>query len=98
VRSARPVGVSPLASRDDDETRRLLDETVLLLDPMLNPDGRDALAHENHRSIGREPAPSCRCWSTPTASTSHPKDRRKLRAGEGRGFFFGRSPPSEVIP
>jgi hypothetical protein len=48
---------------DDEETRSLLDNTVLLLDPMINPDGRDAFAHRNHRSIGREPKAARDDWS-----------------------------------
>jgi hypothetical protein len=52
-----------LTTRDDAETRSLLDNTVLLLDPMINPDGRDAFGHYNHRAIGREPRSERDDWS-----------------------------------
>ena len=52
-----------MTTRDDAETRGLLDDTVLLLDPMINPDGRDAFAHRNHRTIGREPTARRDDWS-----------------------------------
>jgi hypothetical protein len=52
-----------LTTLDDEETHTLLDNTVLLLDPMINPDGRDAFAHRNHRSIGREPKAPRDDWS-----------------------------------
>ena len=55
--------IDRLTTRDDVETRELLDNTVLLLDPMINPDGRDAFAHRNHRSIGRQPTPRRDDWS-----------------------------------
>ncbi len=45
--------VEHLTTRDDVDTRRLLERTVILVDPMLNPDGRDAFAHRNHKGIGR---------------------------------------------
>ncbi len=52
-----------LATRDDAATLAALDNTVVLLDPMINPDGRDAFAHRNHRSIGREPKAARDDWS-----------------------------------
>lgn len=45
--------VEHLTTRDDADTRRLLDRTVVMIDPMLNPDGRDAFADRNHKAIGR---------------------------------------------
>ncbi len=55
--------IEHVTTRDDAETAALLDNTVLLLDPMINPDGRDAFAHRNHRSIGREPKAARDDWS-----------------------------------
>lgn len=44
--------VEQLVTADDAATRALLDQAVVLIDPMLNPDGRDAFAHHNHQRIG----------------------------------------------
>jgi hypothetical protein len=55
--------VHHMTTRDDAATLEVLDNVVLLLDPMLNPDGRDAFAHRNHRSIGREPKSARDDWS-----------------------------------
>ncbi len=52
-----------LATRDDPQTLEVLDKVVILLDPMLNPDGRDAFARRNHESIGRHPKSERDDWS-----------------------------------
>ncbi len=52
-----------LATAEDAETLEVLDNTVILLDPMLNPDGRDAFAWRNLQSIGREPSAERDDWS-----------------------------------
>ena len=52
-----------LATGNDPETLTVLDNVVVLLDPMLNPDGRDAFARRNHESIGREPRAQRDDWS-----------------------------------
>jgi hypothetical protein len=52
-----------LATRDDAPTREALERTVVLIDPMLNPDGRDAFAHLNHESIGETPNPKPQDWA-----------------------------------
>ena len=52
-----------LTTRNDPATLELLRNTVVLIDPMLNPDGRDAFAHRNHRAIGRVPSGSPDDWS-----------------------------------
>ncbi len=52
-----------LTTRDDEETMGVLRNCVVLLDPMLNPDGRDAFANINHENIGREPLPDPEDWS-----------------------------------
>lgn len=52
-----------LATADDEATLRILDNVVLIIDPVLNPDGRDAFAHHNHVRLGREPNPDNQDWS-----------------------------------
>ncbi len=45
------------------ETLEILRNTVVLVDPILNPDGRDAHARHNHENIGRVPASARDDWS-----------------------------------
>ncbi|MGB6334133.1 MAG: M14 family zinc carboxypeptidase, partial [Thermoanaerobaculia bacterium] len=52
-----------LATAEDAETLEVLDNTVILLDPMLNPDGRDAFAWRNLERNGREPSAERDDWS-----------------------------------
>ncbi|MDH3497232.1 MAG: M14 family zinc carboxypeptidase [Gemmatimonadota bacterium] len=52
-----------LTTRNDPATLEALRNTVVLIDPMLNPDGRDAFAHLNHESIGRIPSGDRDDWS-----------------------------------
>ena len=52
-----------LTTRDDAETRAVLASAVILIDPMLNPDGREAFAHTNHENIGRTPNPNRDDWA-----------------------------------
>lgn len=52
-----------LSTRDDRATREVLRDAVVLIDPMLNPDGRDAFAHLNHENIGRLPNPERDDWA-----------------------------------
>jgi hypothetical protein len=42
-----------LTTRDDETTLGILRNTVVIIDPMLNPDGRDAHAHYNLQRLGR---------------------------------------------
>ncbi|MCP4205413.1 MAG: hypothetical protein GY769_26175 [bacterium] len=51
-----------LVTGDDEETREVLENVVVLLDPMLNPDGRDAFAHHNHRRLGSSPVSERDDW------------------------------------
>jgi hypothetical protein len=52
-----------LTLQDDAETREILRSTLILMDPILNPDGRDAHARHNHENIGRIVASDRRDWS-----------------------------------
>jgi hypothetical protein len=52
-----------LATRDDAATLEVLRNTVVLIDPVLNPDGRDAFAHHNHNALGGRPNPEAEDWS-----------------------------------
>ncbi len=52
-----------LTIADDPATMRVLKEAVILIDPMLNPDGRDAFVQYNHRRLGRAPNPDRRDWN-----------------------------------
>jgi hypothetical protein len=51
-----------LTTRDDAATMEVLRNAVILIDPMLNPDGRDAFAHLNQENLGREPNPKGEDW------------------------------------
>lgn len=52
-----------LTTRDDPETMEVLRNVVLLIDPVLNPDGRDAFAHHNHARLGRTVVTDNADWS-----------------------------------
>lgn len=52
-----------LTTRNDPATLEALRNVVVLIDPMLNPDGRDAFAHLNQENMGREPNPAPMDWS-----------------------------------
>lgn len=73
--------IEHLTTRDDEETRRILQNAVLLIDPMINPDGRDAFAQENHERIGRLPNPRRADWNNDYASF----EALKFRTGH---YFF----------
>ncbi len=44
-----------LAARGDERVGRILDETVVIIDPMQNPDGRDRFIHAFEMAEGLEP-------------------------------------------
>jgi hypothetical protein len=44
-----------LATADDAQTKRWLSEAVVLIDPCLNPDGRDRFANWYRNEVGRRP-------------------------------------------
>ncbi|MGD2151639.1 MAG: M14 family metallopeptidase [Gemmatimonadales bacterium] len=52
-----------LTTRSDAATMEVLRNAVILIDPMLNPDGRDAFANLNHQNLGREPNPLREDWN-----------------------------------
>jgi hypothetical protein len=52
-----------LTTRSDAATMEVLENAVILIDPMLNPDGRDAFANLNHQNLGREPNPLREDWN-----------------------------------
>lgn len=55
--------VEHLTSRNDPETLEALRNAVVLVDPMLNPDGREAFANANHQAIGRLPSSQRDDWA-----------------------------------
>jgi hypothetical protein len=52
-----------LTTQDDPATIEVLRNAVILIDPMLNPDGRDAFANLNHQNIGRALNPERDDWA-----------------------------------
>jgi hypothetical protein len=52
-----------LVTQDTPEIREMLSNTVVLIDPMINPDGRDAFAQFNHQRTGRQVNPSRDDWN-----------------------------------
>lgn len=70
-----------LTTRDDETTLHVLRNTVVLIDPILNPDGRDAHVHFNMQRGGREPNPERHDWSNDTDWW----DGLKFRTGH---YFF----------
>jgi hypothetical protein len=70
-----------LATQDDPATLEVLDRVVVLIDPMLNPDGRDAFARLNHENIGRVPNPHGDDW----ANDFTPWQSLKFRTGH---YYF----------
>jgi hypothetical protein len=52
-----------LTTRDDAATLEVLENTVVLIDPMLNPDGREAFVQINYQNEGREPNPDPQDWA-----------------------------------
>ncbi|HEX9692053.1 MAG TPA: M14 metallopeptidase family protein [Gemmatimonadales bacterium] len=52
-----------LTTSSDPATLEVLRNAVILIDPMLNPDGRDAHTHINHENVGRESSAKPQDWS-----------------------------------
>jgi hypothetical protein len=52
-----------LTTRSDAATMEVLQNAVVLIDPILNPDGRDAFANLNHQNLGRVPNPLREDWN-----------------------------------
>lgn len=55
-----------LSTRNDEETVQVLRDAVILIDPMLNPDGRDAHTYFNIQRGGRTPNPERYDWGHDT--------------------------------
>ncbi|RMD93823.1 MAG: hypothetical protein D6814_15155, partial [Calditrichaeota bacterium] len=55
--------IQHLTTQNDAETREILQNVVAVIDPMLNPDGRDAFVEYNHLAIGRVPNPERDDWA-----------------------------------
>lgn len=64
-----------LAAARDAATRELLDTTIILIDPCLNPDGLDRFAHHTNSNRGRQPNADTQNWdhieSFPTGRTNY---------------------------
>ncbi len=52
-----------LATESGDAVMQVLDNTVVIIDPMLNPDGRDAFAMFNHQRTGQHVNASDEDWN-----------------------------------
>lgn len=52
-----------LTTANDSETLALLQNLIIIIDPVLNPDGRDAFAYHNHDRLGRQVNPDNSDWS-----------------------------------
>ncbi|MGD2217232.1 MAG: M14 family metallopeptidase [Gemmatimonadales bacterium] len=52
-----------LTTRSDAATMEVLENAVILIDPMLNPDGREAFANLNHQNLGQVPNPLREDWN-----------------------------------
>jgi hypothetical protein len=70
-----------LTTGEDQATREVLKNAVILIDPMINPDGRDAFAYLNHENIGRAPNPERADW----ANDLTPWQSLKFRTGH---YYF----------
>ena len=55
--------IEHLSTDESSETQSLLQNLVVIIDPMLNPDGRDAFAHYNHQALGSRINPSREDWN-----------------------------------
>ncbi len=54
--------VYQLAAGTDPVTTQILEELVVILDPLLNPDGRDRYVHSYQKRLGSEPNPRREAW------------------------------------
>lgn len=70
-----------LTSSNAPGVQTLLRNTVILIDPMLNPDGRDAFAQENHARLGRSSVADRNDWNNDYSSFE------ALRFRTGHYFF-----------
>jgi hypothetical protein len=54
--------VYQLAAGTDPVTRRILDECVVMIDPLVNPDGRDRYVASITKRLGHQPDPDSEAW------------------------------------
>lgn len=52
-----------LTTQQTPEVQAWLDNTVMIIDPTINADGRDAFAQANHQAIGRVPSADLADWA-----------------------------------
>jgi len=52
-----------LVTSNEPDVLEMLRNTVVLIDPVINPDGRDAFAQHNHQRTGRVVNPSLNDWN-----------------------------------
>ncbi|MGB0513817.1 MAG: M14 family zinc carboxypeptidase, partial [Wenzhouxiangellaceae bacterium] len=55
--SAAAIVAWHLATSDDEEVRRILDQLIIVMEPVINPDGVDRFAHWVNANRGRNPSP-----------------------------------------
>ncbi|MEM1128469.1 MAG: M14 family zinc carboxypeptidase [Bacteroidota bacterium] len=82
-----------LTTRSDAATMSALENTVVLIDPMVNPDGRDAFAQENHERIGAFPNPSRTDWNNRYTSFEALKYRTTHYYFDGNRDWFANTQP-----
>lgn len=70
-----------LTISDDAATMELLQNLVILIDPVLNPDGREAFANLNNDRLGRIPNPNPDDWANDFTGW----EARKFRTGH---YYF----------
>jgi len=54
--SAAPIVAWHLATSDEEQVRRTLDELIIVMEPVINPDGVDRFAHWVNANRGRNPS------------------------------------------
>lgn len=56
--AAMQVAYTLLSKPDDPEVKAILDNVIVILDPLQNPDGRNRFVHDYYTALGLEPAGS----------------------------------------
>lgn len=73
----------------------MLRKAVVLIDPMLNPDGRNVFAQRNHEPVGRIPSSEEDDWTPerfPGAVAAY-----EARIGAGRVIVYAEEPISGLF-